>query len=72
MSPFISVADQSIFLKYEFFTVLLLPLITSASPSVFINKHPLTVEESTLATLPEPVPKVVALAPDKSPSILLE
>ena len=72
ISPFNSVADQSIFLKYEFLMVLLFPLIISASPSVSINKQPLTVDESTLAVFPDPVPKVVALAPDKSPSILLE
>ena len=52
--------------------VLLLPLITRASPSVLMNKQPLTTEESTLAVFPEPVPKVVTLAPDKSPSILFE
>ena len=70
--PLSSVADQSMFLKYEFLTVLLFPLITRASPSVFINKQPLTVEESTLAVFPEPVPNVVALAPFRSPNILLE
>ena len=56
------------FLKYEFRTVLLFPLITRASPSVFINKQPLTVEESTLAVFPEPVPNVVALAPFNHPT----
>ena len=29
-----------------------------------MNKQPLTIEESTLAVFPEPVPKVVTLAPD--------
>ena len=52
--------------------MLLSPLTTSASPSVLINKHPLTVDESTLAVFPDPVPNVVAFAPLRSPNILFE
>ena len=52
--------------------VLSSPYTTKASPSLSINKQPLTVLLSTLAEFPEPVPRVVTLAPARLPSILCE
>ena len=56
----------------EFLIVLSSPKTTRASPSVSINKQPLTVLLSTLAEFPEPVPRVVTFAPARFPSILCE